>query len=145
MFVLPVCKDAFIPLYSGSRTCERAAWRHSSTASNTSLGLCLKKKKTLKPSVIIFLNSGLQDYTVRRPSPDPVCVHLTPQSGSLVHFSSMVGPSRRHHAQVLNVVTFLRASSTSFSTASTTVVLDQTHSVSIFVKDYYAWFNESFM
>lgn len=59
----------------------------------------------------------------------------------------MIGPSWHHHAEVLNVVTFLRASKAPVSTASTTVVLDQIQmlSVSIFVKDYYAWFNESFM
>lgn len=42
-FILPVCKDAFIPLYSGNHTCERAAWRHLSSESQNSLGLCLKE------------------------------------------------------------------------------------------------------
>lgn len=57
----------------------------------------------------------------------------------------MIGPSWHHRAEVLNVVTFPRASKHQFPQPSTTVVLDQiqTRSVSIFVKGYYAWVNKA--
>lgn len=89
-------------------------------------------------------NSGLQGGTA--PHPIPCLCPLTPQSGPLVHFSSTIGPSWRHHAEVLKR-RHIPACLTKhrFPQASTTVVLDQIQmrSVSIFVKDYYAWFNEA--
>lgn len=84
-------------------------------------GICQVKVKTVldcvekKPSTyIFFLKFRIQDYRVGRPPPNPCLCSLTPQSGSLVHFSSMKGPRWHHHAEVLNVVTFLRVLSTSF-------------------------------
>lgn len=59
VFILPVYKDAFIPLYSRNRTCERAAWRHLSIESNNSLGLCLKTQYFLFFS-LKFRITGLQ-------------------------------------------------------------------------------------
>ncbi len=67
--ILPVCKDAFIPLHSGSNTCERAAWRHSSIESWNSLGLCLKTQY-----IYFFLNSGFRIIGWDSPHPVPVCV-----------------------------------------------------------------------
>lgn len=110
-FIVPVCKDAFIPLFSGDPTCERAAWRHlMSIDDNDSLGLCLKTQ-------YIFFFSYIQDTRITgwdSPHLFPVCVHFCHIQVMLVHFSSMIGPSWHHHAEVLYVVTFLRASSTSF-------------------------------
>lgn len=117
-------------------------------------GICQLKVTwtVLKNPVVFFslflflaLNSRQQDYRVGYPPPTPCLCPLSPQSGSLVHFSSMIGPSWHHRAEVLNVVTFPRASKHQFPQPSTTVVLDQiqTRSVSIFVKDYYAWVNEA--
>lgn len=106
---------------------------------------CLKTKT--KNPVHFFSynqNSGLQGGTA--PHPIPCLCPLTPQSGPLVHFSSTIGPSWRHHAEVLKR-RHIPACLTKhrFPQASTTVVLDQIQmrSVSIFVKDYYAWFNEA--
>lgn len=68
-----------------------------------------------KPSVSFFLNTGWDDYRVGCPSPVPRLCPLQSQSGSLVHFSlSWQRPRWHHHTEVLNVVTFLCASSTIF-------------------------------
>lgn len=90
-----------------------------------------------------FKTTGLQGGIA--PHPLPCLCPPSPQSGSLVHFSTMIGPSWHHRAEVLNVVTFPCASKHQVPQPSTTVVLDQiqTRSVSIFVKDYYAWVNEA--
>lgn len=68
-FILPVCKDAFIPLNSGNHTCERAAWRHLSSKSQNSLGLCLKTQY-----IYFFLNSEFRITGWGSPHPVPVCV-----------------------------------------------------------------------
>lgn len=91
--------------YSGKPTCERAAWRHLSTESTNVLWLYLQTQ-------FIFCLTGFQGEKSLHPL--PVCVYLHHSRVVLVHFSSMIGPSWHHHAEVLNVVTFLRASSTSF-------------------------------
>lgn len=105
--------------------------------------MSLKKQYIFFFFFFLFLNSGYM-ITGWDNSPNPCLCTLTLQAGSLVHFSSMISPSWHHHAEVL-IVTFLRASRAPVSAASTTVVLDQIQmrSVSIFVKDYYAWFNEA--
>lgn len=66
-------KMPFNPLFSGDPTCERAAQRHVSIESNTSLGL------SKNPLYIIFflLKFKSQDITGwDSPHPVPVCVHL---------------------------------------------------------------------
>lgn len=93
-FILPVCKDAFIPWFSGSLTCERAAWRHLSIDDNDILGLCLKN-----PVCISFLK--IQDTRITgwdSPHQVPVCVHSCHSQVMLVHFflndRSKLAPSR---------------------------------------------------
>lgn len=70
-FILPVCKDAFIPLYSGNRTCERAAWRHLSSESQKQSWTVFKRNPV---RIYFFLNSEFRIKGWEGPHPIPVCV-----------------------------------------------------------------------
>lgn len=137
VFILPAYKDAFIPLYSGNPTCERAAWRHLSIESHYSLGLCIK-------SQYIFLKFRITGLKVGGALTHSLSVstYTTVRlfSALFLNDRSKLAPSR-WSLKRCHIPACLKAP---VSTASTTVVLDQMRMrcVSIFVKDYYAWFKK---
>lgn len=135
MFILPVCKDAFIFLYSGSPTCERAAWRRSSIDGDHSL----KTQFYLSP-----LNFRTPEVVSGAAfTPTPVC-HNTVRYASALFLDSRskLAPSR------LKVLTSSHSCvpQAPVSTALTTVVLDQIQMFCLyFCKRFLCMLKRSFM
>lgn len=112
----------------------RAAWRLLSIDGDDSLS------KQNNPWFLLF-KIWIAEVEGVKPSSPHVLSAPSPQAGMSVHFSSMIGPSLHHHSSLKSSHSCVPPAPV--STAWTTVVPDQiqTFSVSIFVKDSYAWFN----